>query len=909
MLSTQLYTKKRNPVDRGGDYGWAALRAITLNALSMQGSNALSLQAAEELLTLLSEISPKVPDDGSSGEENTSQVSPRVRRESAKASTEHRIIGQSSGHGKPPSKVDVSEPVATASTFAKQLRDSFTTMTAGSVIAMESKWADNEAIKPLDVPLAQSSEAFASTQAMGCVWQGIDFDRCSSAQKKAIERIMKLRRALPTPSIDQKQSGRSVDTASLPLYVSSALNILPEPSLELENMKKAKKQDVESKGAMATFYNPFDKRAVKEKITIIAAGEERAMSVEFNNRLAVPLTVQRCQLEFENEGTGQIKATPIAFTLPPKASAFAVHFPFSVLSSSTESGDETVFEVQGISLTLLGRVFFLPFASSEQAAREHSKLSKEQNQKLERPRFEICSSQPRLQVHFTKSGAPVDPDKPVPVSLADGQLLPLPSLRLKNWPGPCGRGALERLQILAVDLPGLPDHKLFDSEEDVPILGEEEFTHSLINDDKSPPLKIQALAPSRKFLEEVNDNNCPGSLVTFQIGASHSMKRQLRKGAIIKIRFRYRGASTSISDFWRKREVLLRVVCIDGPRISSMDFRPDLEANSAYSDMCRSLSLRQTAELNIDTGSGNDSEDAALGNVPSLSRIGMDPGVNIASKEVTFVLTVANESTSEVTLHREGAPNVGGFPGSPLDTIQVHPGVSAKFPIVIPRIPRFKDDGSDVDLAKEVVELTKLRWETHCGSASQIDGDDEGSSIKAKGSVRIPIKPLMQIIEEHPSFVSKICEPPCEILLYAGGKRQSAESSKTATAVQLGKATEISAQVTSASWVPSDVLWKCKLTLEFFCARDATSSGNDHDCGKDFVWCGKLRQEFAMDGRESMKHRIKIAFVKPGTYSLSACARIRHEGKHATHGDAEEIWWAPVAATVLVEKARCSPSQ
>jgi len=340
LLATQLYTKKRNSLDQGGDYGWATLRATTLNALSMHGVNTVALQAAEDLLSLLCEISPKLP----------RAIQGRARS-IASAAPEQKPTGQPGYVAKKASASDrpseVAEAAATsASTFARQFRDSLNTMTAhSSILATESKWADGAAIRPISVPLDHPST-------MGCVWQTIDFNRAQVAQTACIDRIAKLRRALPMTSTTYEAAAQGVDAlGTLPLCLSSALEIQTEPDLELERIKRAKKGD-ESQGAMATFYNPFDKKSSKMKIAIVAEGEERAMSLLLTNRLAVPLSVQRCQLEFKNVASERIKATPIAFTLPPKATGFAVRFPFSV-HPSAKNGDGTIFTVKGISMSTL----------------------------------------------------------------------------------------------------------------------------------------------------------------------------------------------------------------------------------------------------------------------------------------------------------------------------------------------------------------------------------------------------------------------------------------------------------------------------------------------------------------------------------------------------------------------------
>jgi hypothetical protein len=55
------------------------------------------------------------------------------------------------------------------------------------------------------------------------------------------------------------------------------------------------------------------------------------------------------------------------------ATAFMVHFPFTVLSKPTSSGDghddnSDIFEVKGLDLTCFGRSFFLPIEALSNAS-------------------------------------------------------------------------------------------------------------------------------------------------------------------------------------------------------------------------------------------------------------------------------------------------------------------------------------------------------------------------------------------------------------------------------------------------------------------------------------------------------------------------------------------------------------
>jgi len=917
LLASQLYTKNSNPPDHGGDYGWAALRGITLNAISILGQNATSHQAGEELLSLLSEISPKIPADvltsGKSGSASEARHKSATGADGGDKGT-RGVTGDNE-----------TNVASTASTFARQLRDSITAISSNSaILTAESKWASSDAVKPVQVPMGQSATAFSSVQTMGCVWKAIEYEKCSLAQTKCIKRISQLRRALPTIS-DAVQDTSDSTVSSLPIYISSAVSIQEEAALELEKVKLQVKKALDEKDAMATFFNPYAKSG-KVKMAVVAEGEERAMSVDFGNRLAVPLTVQRCQLEFDTEVVGRIKATPLSFTIPPKSKSFTVHFPFSILPPKESPGEDTddiVFEVKGINLTLLGRVFFLPIYVEERKPKRsyretclvprpaclypHKIKEKAADELPEKLRFEACPSQPRLQVYLARTGAPVDSERPVPVSLADGELFTMPSLSLRNYPGPSNHGKLTHLQIFAVDLPGIPDKILYDSAASDKI-DDEDVALRMIEEENPPPLRAKALVSSLN-LSEINDIAGDGSIIRFQIAAAWNMKQRLPQGTTIRIRFRYRGSSISSAEFWRKREISFQINAITGPRISSMDFRPDLLASSAYVDMCTSLSSRTVdksasteakEKFLVDYNDGTDDR----GYSRKLKRVGLDQGTHVASSEVVFVLTIANETSSEVILSREEGP-VGGFPGQAMANVPVHPGVSAKFPVVVSRIPRLQSDGSVVNLVDEITSRMKLRWE-----AKREAEDPSGKQDMAKGHLRIPREALRDIIENYPSFVSRICEPPCDIKLMVRGK----PSSSSPLAVSIADPVEVSAEVSVSDWVPAETAAKCSLMLEFFCSRktpSGTSTGaqaNGQSVSREYVWCGKLRREFRMDGEgdDAPRHTIKVAFLKNGFYSVSVCARIRHDD--APRKELEEIWWAPVAGAIYVDKAT-GPSQ
>jgi hypothetical protein len=151
---------------------------------------------------------------------------------------------------------------------------------------------------------------------------------------------------------------------------------------------------------------------------------------------------------------------------------------------------------------------------------------------------------------------------------------------------------------------------------------------------------------------------------------------------------------------------------------------------------------------------------------PMLMRVGMDPGVHVASSDVVVLMALANEADFTIILsNRKGL--VGGFEGSPMPTMRVASGVSVKIPLAIPRIKRINDkEGGVTDIVAELVSLTSLRWES---VSSETDGDSDMRKVR-QGRTHIPSCCLREIISDHQSFVSRICEPPVSIKVNVGRK-------------------------------------------------------------------------------------------------------------------------------------------
>jgi hypothetical protein len=921
LLASQLYSGPANISAHKGSYGWATLRASTLHALSLQGNTLLSQEAAELVLSLLGEMSPDakkdiIKADAKPGNETNTEET------DALGGTHWSDVGALDSSARQRFE-DAEDLVSTAmsSAFATKLRDSFSTMTAASsILAVQSKWADDEIIKPVDVPLAEPSEMSTSVLALNCVWSRVDYEACSAAQKNCITRMLALRRALPASSLENRTSLINDSVSTMPLYVSSAMAIQVDSTLELELVKLRKSPEKAKEGAMATFYNPFDNKGKSDKVaaTRVAEEEERAMLIQFGNRLSVPLEVQRCELTFENNEASRVKATALAFVIPPKSTGFTVHFPFTVLSrlSADKVSDRSgngVFEVKGMNLTCLGRSFFLPINSSTTQARpasgslpppasnypHMSTKTKADVPQEAKPLIEASPCQPMLRVFNAMSGAPLEAGAVVSINLSDGEIFTIPALRLENYAGPSGRGKIERLLISANGLSGKSDLVLYDSDSGAASGAddsEEEFFHELVDKKKPSPLKLRARVNSLTLatMNQENESDAREGTVKFQIAAAHNMGTQIPAGTSVRIRFRYRGLSNEVNEVWRSREIVLRVVPVKGPHISSMAFRPDLGTKSAFGALRKSVVMHSPtrdgaeAEENAhDLGTGHAKDESFVSN-----RVGLDSGMFVCSEEVVFLLTISNDTSSEITLSRpSGAVGGFGFAGNPLSTVQVHAGVSATLPVVVPRMPRVDETGAPFDIVSDLVSKTSLLWETK--------REDETGEVVARGRIRIPPVCLKDLMYRHPSFVPNICQSPLNMRLRVGGK-----ANESPALVSLGAPLEVSVEVELAPWLSEQIVEKCTVTLELCCVREGGDSSSKTGQSRDFIWCGKQKQLMNLNDPKKA-HSARIAFVREGQFVISACARISRTDINQV---AEEIWFAPAASTIMVGKSAC-PSQ
>ena len=890
LLATQLYSRSANGIDGIGGYGWATLRAFCLDCLSIQGNCRLSLEACGQLLSLLGDLDPDVPglDDGSGRAS--------VERDEAKKSLDDRRQeepGETVVEGT--DAKEVQDPISTASQFARNLRSSYNTYTnASTFITNEAKWANiNEPIPSIRIPLTDSMIALNS------VWPHMDYEIASTAQKRCLARTAALQRAIATSSDSNVDvaSAYGFDSEILPMYISSAMTIHADPSLELECIQKRDDADKQN-DVMATFFNPYANKKSDDLTAKVAEDEERAMLIKFGNRLALPIEVQRSQLEFVNDGGGRVKAAALSFIVPPRATDFMVHFPFTVLSQSRRSDDGTcdgdVFEVKGLDLTCFGRSFFLPMSALNKAELpltrnlpdsaaiyRHNGSAKVKDEELQaNPKIQVFPCQPKLHISLAETGAPADS---VTLSLSAGEILDLPTFCLDNYLGPSSKGKIEFLEILST-LPGASNRKLFNSSAERPAeLSESEFVRDLIYSANPVPLKIRALQCDLE-LNRVNgtDTTSDSNKITFQIAAAHNLSEKLPNGTSFQLTFRYRGKCNSNTEVWRKREVTVQILHTKGPRISSISFRPDLAADSAFAYLAAKQWPRKTGE-NANNKSQDDALEITAKSSFVIDRVGLDSDVSVCDNDCYFVLTVANDTRSVLTVSRPHGP-VGGFNSCPLAEMSVRPGVGAKIPVKMPRIARVDEKGEPSDVIVEFITRTSLVWVSH-----------KGGTVKARGHIRIPPSCLKDVINRQPSFLSHICAPPCIMNLIVDENI----AAKSDVSVALGKPIVVKVNVSLASWVQQQSLQNCNLIMEFRCAR---KDRVDIPERRDYVWAGKVSRsaDFGGSGGANCSHDAKIAFCSPGQFVVSAFVRISRKSFAGSADQAEEIWWAPFAQTIVV---------
>lgn len=905
--ASRMLSAKGNKLE-GGDYGWATLRAVALHGLAMQGLRESSEDAAVQLLSLMAEISP-AKKKSKKQESSGTFFSHKDDSFSVESSVSLKSSPDTASYLASESVVSVARSYVRDRIRAQGTSFFSGTETPSTLTVAQSRWADDDPIPPILVPMADFSEISMSIIAMRSVWSAIKLDHLSKAQKKLIGQISDLRKNMPASSLPRNSS--ESNSSFFPIKITSVVIVDSEPHAGFERVKAKRPQ--EDLGAMATFFNPYANKKGEAEATIVPEGEERYVLVRFANSLAVPMEIPRCQLEFNVPQSDRIKAPAISFVIPGQIKDFPVQFPFNILKGRGEKGsgeqDSNTFEIKGLHLTCLTRSIFLPLKGSGDTVEQSSEEAKnipdaaslyprrnyggkkaEKDKDIRSPRLELIPPQPNLLISFATSPTPIEEDTIIPTPLADGETFTLPKLCLFNDPGLSGLGKIEQLRITAVGLPGHSEIALFDLHG----IPEKEEVKGNVRAKKVKATPLELTAQCNGIDDEtLNGGKKSGkSSITLQLSAKPDMGAHTKE-CTVTIRFRYRGKAPSAAvEFWRKREVQVRVLRIKGPRISSLTFRPDLAWESAYSQLCATLShqdkhkrYRPTRmnELDIPQTGSTDIEDFVI------NRFGKDPGVHACGDKVVLLVSVANETTSAITLSKPTGV-VGGFECSPLETMRVPPGVSAKIPMIVPRVDRAPE------ICERLTEMTSFEWK------SEIPEQQSEASIETGGTMvpvnrrirrgKIGIQPgcLKSIIDENPTFLSRICKAPCSVNIGIVG-----EDDKEEVDVELGKPVDTSVEIDLADWIPPEVLKQSNYSLEFCCARKATDGKTEKQ--RDYVWCGQIRKTLPKEGKKHT-HRARIIFLREGEYVVSACVSF---SRTDIDDDVKEIWWAQNARHVRVQ--------
>ncbi|VEU42487.1 unnamed protein product [Pseudo-nitzschia multistriata] len=889
----------------GGNYGWATLRAVALHALVIQGTKESSEDAAEQLLTLVSRISP--PNCPKSEILPTSPVKGGGRSNSYFAGARSYL--------RESAKVVAKD----ARTRSKEIFGN----DISSLLVVQAKWVEDDPVDPMQVPMSEFSSDFGlGVIAMPSVWSTIRFENCALAQEQLIQQIFDLRKNIPACTLQNMISSKN--NQNLPIEITSIGIVTSDSSTKLERIKLEPKEK-KKENAMSTFFNPYAKQERKQKPTTIPRGEEQYISITFTNKLAVPFEIGSCKLKFDSSRSDRIKAPSISFVIPGQTKNFAVQFPFMVLDK-LENDDIDILQVKGICITALSRSIYLPLGEDDEPnktegqiipkslslypKRDYTKTSRVEDQEskvIYSPQLEIIPPQPNIHISFASSTTPIDSETIIPVLLADGEIFTLPKMCVSNDTGLGGIGRIEELQISAVGLPGLSDVVLYDmsrtegNENDV--AGDSDDKNSM-ND--SSPIKISAHCVGLDA-DTLNSStsDLSSSFISTKLFASPSMGAQTASSHLT-LRFRYRGKAVSSElEVWRKYEVQVHILRVKGPKIPSLSFRCDLFWESGYSELCNALAIKESdSERSLSPRAGS-TGDQKIG----PKRLDRDRGIHVCSDEVVVMISVANESSSPIILSRmDGLPV--GFAKSKMDTLKVSKGVSAKFPIILPRLERTDD------ICQRLVAMLKFKWKSEIGGSELDDAQETGGPMfpvnyrVREGILEIPRPCLQKIIDENPIFLSRICKAPCSIGVSIFGGSNGNESQQSVKNVQVGKPVDVAVSAEIAEWLSADRKDRTNCTLKFYCARQNSSTNNadgkeNASCAsnqsKDFVWIGQIHKTLTMGetSSDTDPHRARIVFLSEGNFFVSACLGLSGA---EDRGDPKEIWWAEKAGMVRVSK-------
>jgi len=276
------------------------------------------------------------------------------------------------------------------------------------------------------------------------------------------------------------------------------------------------------------------------------------------------------------------------------------------------------------------------------------------------------------------------------------------------------------------------------------------------------------------------------------------------------------------------------------------------------------------------------------------------------------MISVANETASPIILSRiDGSPI--GFAESKMDTLKVSKGVSAKFPIMLPRVDR------STDICQRLVAMAKFKWKSAIPGAGLDDAQETGGPMfpancrVREGVLEIPYVCLKNIVDENPIFLSRICKAPCSIGVDVVGGADRDGSQQLMKSVEVGKPVDISITVEMAKWLSTGLKERTNCTLHFCCAKQNSSSkygdNKENSAGggnknNDYIWIGQIRKALTAGEKftsenENIPHLARIMFLNEGVYFVSACLSLSGV---ENSDDVKEVWWAEKAAKVHVSR-------
>ncbi|GAX10720.1 hypothetical protein FisN_14Lh236 [Fistulifera solaris] len=888
LLTTQLYSK--NP---GPSYGWATLRSACLSTLASRGNSPLCLEAAEELLSLLCTLEPSrktnhVPDNNDDQEHASIEVPVMdisnhcSTHEESNEHDEQTDFEETNG-------VDATSKITSTKVFAKQLRDTITTFasSSSSFIAQQSKWASDEPLANLLVPLGESSSLSFLATDLHCVWPSSDLSKCSSVQNQCLNCISLLRRALTTPS--QGCSNFPLIYANEvkppgPLFVisASAARVVSQ----IEGVKSAlhvAAGDV-ANPAMSTFYNPFETKrnaGGRERAKIILEGEERVISVKFGNKLAVPVEATNAQLIFGESEALLPVSTPLAFAVPPNTSDFIVYFPLTVISKRPKDSADAMgtIDIKGIECECLGQVEFiqlsidaedrgcsqlsnniLPIPTSVYPFAPKSKKITGDDPESVKALIQAFPSQPTLELRLAESNLPVSR---LSATIINGALYTSVPLRLFSSSGAFTRGNVEGLEIFVSGSGGI-NQKIFDSSAS-PSENEsdDDFLKEWLVTKTAAPLKVRAKAAtlSMKGINGQNAKNDDSNTIRFQIASGYDATKKLPSLSTLNFKFRYSGSSRGGFQVWRTTRFVMEITTSTGPCISSISFLHESKISNLMKEY-------YAGEPNLST-QRNEGQEYSVGDSVSA---------NICNKEIGILVTVLNASDYTVELTKEDG-HLGEAACVPMKKLLVRPLVNVKIPMTLSRISVSRKD----DIFKNIVDKIQ--------SSAVVIWKSEGSSLEEnKGQIRIPRSCLEELVRKETSLVPKLIEPPLTFKIFLDNS-SSAETTKT---IGLGSpGAKVSTVIKVADWVTEEEKNSNDVIIELVCVQEnGTSISRDH-----FHWAGKVGNRVKLSS-ESFEHSARITFHRPGVYIVTACAKFVKIDKSQNRG--REMWYAPFSRRIVV---------